>query len=69
VARVRYGYKLNQKKKKVLNIVTSLSDYRRGFKLVTGFIERLQTQLVTISNYNAIVDLDTLLITTAHVKP
>jgi hypothetical protein len=39
-----------------------------GFRLVTGFIEHLYTQLITTSNYNTITDLHTLQITTVHVS-
>jgi hypothetical protein len=39
-----------------------------GFGLVTGFVEHLNIQLVTISNYNAITDQHTLQITIAHAK-
>jgi hypothetical protein len=43
-------------------------DYRWGMECITTFIEHLYTQLVTTSNYNAIADLHTLQITTAHAK-
>jgi hypothetical protein len=44
-----------------------MSDYRRGFGLVTRFIDHLQ--MVTRSNYGAIANLHTLQITRAHAKP
>jgi hypothetical protein len=39
------------------NIVTSLSDSRRGFRLDIGFIDPLR--IVTTSNYNRLVQLHT----------
>jgi hypothetical protein len=43
-------------------------DYRRNFGLDIGFIDHLYTQLAATNNYNAIVNLHTLQITTAHAK-
>jgi hypothetical protein len=39
-----------------------------GFGLVARFIEHLETQVVTTSNYGVITNLHTLQITRAHVK-
>jgi hypothetical protein len=50
------------------NIVTCMSDYRRGFELEIRFIGHFSTRLVTALNYSAIADLHTLQITTAHAK-
>jgi hypothetical protein len=43
-----------------------MSDYRRGFDCVTGFIEHLQ--IVTTSNYSAIANSHTLQFTKARIK-
>jgi hypothetical protein len=43
-----------------------MSDYRRGFGMVFGFIEHLQ--IVTTSNYKAVANSCTHLLTTAHTK-
>jgi hypothetical protein len=43
-------------------------DYRQGIDWITTFVEHLYTQLVTKSNYNAIADVHTLQIITAHAK-
>jgi hypothetical protein len=44
------------------------SDYRRGFGSNIGSIDHLYRQLGTTNNYNSIVNLRTLQITTAHAK-
>jgi hypothetical protein len=43
-------------------------DSRRHFRLNIAFIDHLYTKLGTTSNYNAIADLHTLQINTAHAK-
>jgi hypothetical protein len=45
-----------------------MSDYRRGFGLEIGFIDHINTRLVTTINYSTIAYLHTLQITTAHAK-
>jgi hypothetical protein len=40
----------------VCNVVTRMSDFRRGFGLVIGFIDYFITRLVTTLNYSAIAD-------------
>jgi hypothetical protein len=49
-----------------MNIVTCMSDYRRGFGREIGFIDHLH--VVPTSNYNTIANFHTLQITTAHAK-
>jgi hypothetical protein len=48
------------------NIVTCYSDSVRDFGLVIGFIDHLNTQLVTTLNYSTIVYLHTLQFTRAQ---
>jgi hypothetical protein len=43
-------------------------DYRRSSGLKIGFTGHFNTRLVTAFNYDAIADLHTLQITTAHAK-
>jgi hypothetical protein len=43
-----------------------MNDYRRGFGLVIGFIDRLQ--IVTTSNVNALASSCTRVLTTVHTK-
>jgi hypothetical protein len=45
-----------------------MSDSRRGFGLDIGFIGRFNTPLAITLNYSAIVNFQTLQITTAHAK-
>jgi hypothetical protein len=47
--------------------IVTRSDYRRGSGLEIGFIEHINTWLVTTLNYSAIANLHDLQITTAHI--
>jgi hypothetical protein len=49
-----------------LNIVTCISDYRRGFELEIALIDHLE--VVTTSNYNTVANFHTLHFTTTHAK-
>jgi hypothetical protein len=51
-----------------MDIVTCMSDSRRGFGLDVGFTDNFTTQLVITRNYSALADLHALQITTAHAK-
>jgi hypothetical protein len=51
-----------------LNIVTNVSDCRRGFGLEIGFIGHLNIWRMATVNYSAVADLRTLQITRAHAK-
>jgi hypothetical protein len=50
----------------LFHTVTCLSDYRKGFRLLIGFIDHLQ--LLTTSNYSTLANSCTRLLTTAHAK-
>jgi hypothetical protein len=50
-----------------INSVLFLSDHRRGFYLVIGFIEHLQ--IVTASTYSAIANSHIQQLNTARTKP
>jgi hypothetical protein len=45
-----------------------MGDPRRGFGLEIGFIDHINTRLVTTFNYSVIADLHTLQITTEYAK-
>jgi hypothetical protein len=51
-----------------LNIVTCISDSRRGFGLEIGFIDHFNTRLVITLNYSVIAYPHTSQITSAHAK-
>jgi hypothetical protein len=48
--------------------IVTRSDYRQDFGLEIGFIDHLNTRLVTTLNYTTVVDFHALQITTAHAK-
>jgi hypothetical protein len=52
----------------LLNIVACMSDYLRGFGLVTGFVDHLYTQPVTTRDYNSFSGSHTLQITVAATR-
>jgi hypothetical protein len=54
--------------RRIIGIVTCMSDYGRGFGLEIGFIDHFNKRIVATFIFSAIANLNTLHITRAHAK-